>query len=64
MTTNNQNFVGLNAGNGLRNRSIENKAVIVSEGEKNVWPGITERKVKPIVYKYFPLSEAVGHTAS
>ncbi|KAL1289278.1 hypothetical protein HN51_057773 [Arachis hypogaea] len=45
-------------GAGLRNRSIENKAVIVSEVEKNVWPAIAEGKVKPVVYKHFPLSEA------
>ncbi|KAL6334256.1 hypothetical protein AAG906_013218 [Vitis piasezkii] len=37
---------------GLRNRSLENKAVIVSEAEKNVWPAITG------AYKYFPLTEA------
>ncbi|WOL18810.1 quinone oxidoreductase PIG3 [Canna indica] len=43
---------------GLRNRSIENKAQIVSEVEKHVWPAIAAGKVKPIVYKSFPLSEA------
>ncbi|KAL2341946.1 hypothetical protein Fmac_009886 [Flemingia macrophylla] len=43
---------------GLRNRSPENKAVIVSEVEKNVWPAIGEGKVKPVVYKSFPLSDA------
>ncbi|KAK7302707.1 hypothetical protein RJT34_13603 [Clitoria ternatea] len=45
-------------GAGLRNRSVENKAVIISEVEKNVWPAIAEGKVKPVVYKTFPLSEA------
>lgn len=45
-------------GAGLRNRTVENKAVIVSEVEKNVWPAIAEGKVKPVVYKSFPLSEA------
>ncbi|XP_027356793.1 quinone oxidoreductase PIG3 isoform X1 [Abrus precatorius] len=43
---------------GLRNRTPENKAVIISEVEKNVWPAIAEGKVKPVVYKTFPLSEA------
>ncbi|KAK6917484.1 Alcohol dehydrogenase-like, C-terminal [Dillenia turbinata] len=43
---------------GLRSRSPENKAEIVSEVEKNVWPAIAAGKVKPIVHKYFPLSEA------
>ncbi|KAK7246581.1 hypothetical protein RIF29_41450 [Crotalaria pallida] len=45
-------------GASLRNRSHENKAVIISEVEKNVWPAIAEGKVKPVVYKSFPLSEA------
>ncbi|XXG70452.1 hypothetical protein AAC387_Pa06g3211 [Persea americana] len=30
----------------------------VSEVEKNVWPVIVAGKVKPMVYKSFPLSEA------
>ncbi|KAJ9563198.1 hypothetical protein OSB04_008358 [Centaurea solstitialis] len=49
-------------GAGLRTRSLEKKAEIVSEVEKNVWPAIAEGKVKPVVYKYLPLSEAgEGH---
>lgn len=43
---------------GLRNRSLENKAAIISEVEKNVWPAIAEGKVKPVVYKSYPLAEA------
>ncbi|XP_058073218.1 uncharacterized protein LOC131221931 [Magnolia sinica] len=43
---------------GLRSRSLENKAVIVSEVEKNVWPAIAAGKVKPVVYKSFPLAKA------
>lgn len=43
---------------GLRNRSAENKAQIVSEVEKKVWPAIAEGKVKPVIYKYFAFSEA------
>ncbi|KAJ4975586.1 hypothetical protein NE237_000692 [Protea cynaroides] len=43
---------------GLRNRSPEKKAEIVSEVEKNVWPAITAGKVKPVVYKTMPLDEA------
>ncbi|BFG38079.1 hypothetical protein CerSpe_243570 [Prunus speciosa] len=42
----------------LRYRSPENKAAIVREVENNVWPAIVAGKVKPVVYKYFPLSEA------
>ncbi|CAI9087579.1 OLC1v1021686C1 [Oldenlandia corymbosa var. corymbosa] len=43
---------------GLRSRTKENKAEIVSEVEKKVWPAITAGKVKPVVYKYLPLGEA------
>ncbi|KAJ4831390.1 hypothetical protein Tsubulata_020407 [Turnera subulata] len=47
---------------GLRTRTLENKAAIVSEVEKHVWPAVAAGKVKPIVYKCFPLSEvAEGH---
>ncbi|XVE51263.1 hypothetical protein DITRI_Ditri02bG0025900 [Diplodiscus trichospermus] len=42
----------------LRTRSLEEKAAIVSEVEKNVWPAIISGKVKPVVYKRFPLGEA------
>ncbi|GFQ06353.1 quinone oxidoreductase pig3 [Phtheirospermum japonicum] len=41
----------------LRNRSPENKAEIVSEVEKNVWPAIAAGKIKPVVYKSLPLAE-------
>ncbi|KAM5550139.1 hypothetical protein ABKV19_001203 [Rosa sericea] len=43
---------------GLQYRSPENKAVIVREVEENVWPAIVADKVKTVVYKRFPLSEA------
>eukprot|EP00267_Zea_mays_P054623 XP_020407875.1 uncharacterized protein LOC103655800 [Zea mays] len=43
---------------GLRNRSLANKAEIVSEVEKNVWPAVAAGKVKPVIYKTFPLCEA------
>ncbi|MBA0840157.1 hypothetical protein Goarm_002759 [Gossypium armourianum] len=45
-------------GAALRPRSTENKAMVVSEVEKNVWPAVAAGKVKPIIYKSFPLSEA------
>ena len=32
--------------------------MIVSEVEKNVWPAIVAGRVKPVIYKYFPLSDA------
>ncbi|KAG8385615.1 hypothetical protein BUALT_Bualt03G0063500 [Buddleja alternifolia] len=43
---------------GLRGRTTENKALIVSEVEKNVWPAIAAGRVKPVLYKSFPLEEA------
>lgn len=54
--------MALNTAARLRFRSAENKAEIIREVEKNVWPAIAAGKVKPVVYKYFPLSEAsVAH---
>ncbi|KAF7086728.1 hypothetical protein CFC21_089991 [Triticum aestivum] len=43
---------------GLRSRSLANKAQIVSEVERNVWPAVASGKVKPVVYRTLPLSEA------
>ncbi|PRQ28780.1 putative NADPH:quinone reductase [Rosa chinensis] len=43
---------------GLRVRSPQNKAVIIREVEDHVWPAIVAGKVKPVIYKHFPLSEA------
>jgi NADPH:quinone reductase-like Zn-dependent oxidoreductase len=55
-------LVIMHAAAGLRTRTLENKAEIVSEVEKNVWPAIVAGKGKPVVYKYLPLSEAAeGH---
>ncbi|XP_061363046.1 uncharacterized protein LOC133306700 isoform X2 [Gastrolobium bilobum] len=44
----------------LRFRSPEKKAEIIREVEKHVWPAVAAGKVKPVVYKYFPLSEAAA----
>ncbi|KAE7995589.1 hypothetical protein FH972_000369 [Carpinus fangiana] len=43
---------------GLRHRIPENKAAIVAQVEKVVWPAIVGGKVKPVVHKSFPFSEA------
>ncbi|ONM32784.1 hypothetical protein ZEAMMB73_Zm00001d041284 [Zea mays] len=43
---------------GLRNRCISNKAEIVSEVEKNVWPDVAVGKVKSVIYTTFLLCEA------
>ncbi|CAH8272388.1 unnamed protein product, partial [Arabidopsis lyrata] len=42
----------------LRQKSIENKVVVVAEVEKNVWPAIKAGKVKPVIHKYLPLPQA------
>uniref|UniRef100_A0ACD5ZFB5 Uncharacterized protein n=1 Tax=Avena sativa TaxID=4498 RepID=A0ACD5ZFB5_AVESA len=44
---------------GLRGRNLANKARIISEVEKSVWPAIVSGKVKPVIYKTLPLSDAV-----
>lgn len=48
----------MNAAAALRTRSVEEKAGIVKEVEKNVWPAIMSGKVKPVVHQRFPLGEA------
>ena len=45
-------------GSTLRNRSIEFKAALASEVEKNVWPIIEQGKFKPVIFKEFPLAKA------
>lgn len=45
-------------GAALRPRTTENKAVVVAEVEKNVWPAIEAGKVKPVIYKYLILAQA------
>lgn len=45
-------------GAGLRGRSLEKKRQIVDEVRAHVWPAVESGKVKPVVYKTFPLAEA------
>ena len=45
-------------GSTLRSRAPEMKAYILSELVKNVFPKIEEGKIKPTVYKTFPITEA------
>lgn len=45
-------------GSTLRSRAPEMKAHILSELVKNVFPKIEEGKIKPTVYKTFPITEA------
>lgn len=45
-------------GSTLRNRDPEFKAQLAAEIEKNVWPLLESKKIKPVIYKVFPLAEA------
>ena len=45
-------------GSTLRARSAEAKAEIAAAVEKNVWPLINEGRVKPFIFRTFPLDEA------
>ena len=47
-------------GSTLRARPIADKAAIARAVEENVWPLIAAGKVKPIIYKTFPLREAAA----
>ena len=47
-------------GSGLRPRPVEEKAAIARAVEENVWPLIAAGKVKPVIYKTFPLREAAA----
>ncbi|HJA93496.1 MAG TPA: NAD(P)H-quinone oxidoreductase [Candidatus Eisenbergiella merdipullorum] len=45
-------------GSMLRNRTPEFKAYLLSELVKNVWPKIEEGKIRPTIYKVFPIQKA------
>jgi NADPH2:quinone reductase len=47
-------------GSGLRPRPVADKAAIARAVEENVWPLIASGKVKPVIYKTFPLREAAA----
>ena len=47
-------------GSGLRPRPVHEKAAIARGVETNVWPLIAAGKVKPVIYKTFPLREAAA----
>ena len=46
-------------GSTLRPRSNEFKADIARNLQKHIWPLIDEGKIKPVIYKVFPLEEAM-----
>jgi NADPH2:quinone reductase len=45
-------------GSTLRARTVGEKAAIARAVEDKVWPLIAARKVKPVIYKTFPLTQA------
>ncbi|GEO08584.1 NAD(P)H-quinone oxidoreductase [Segetibacter aerophilus] len=45
-------------GSTLRNREPEFKTQLAAEIEKNVWPLIESKKLRPVIYKQFPLENA------
>ena len=47
-------------GSTLRARSVADKAAIARAIEANVWPLIAAGKVKPVIYRTFPLREAAA----
>jgi NADPH:quinone reductase len=47
------------SGSTLRPRSLDFKAAIVASLREHIWPLIEAGKIKPVVYKVFPLEEAV-----
>src|SRR5437762_2697004 len=47
-------------GSGLRPRPVHEKAAIARAVEENVWPLIAAGKVKPVIYRTFPLREAAS----
>ena len=51
-------------GSTLRARSVEEKTVLAQSIHKTVWPWIEAGKVKPVIYKTFPLAQAAqAHAA-
>ena len=47
-------------GSTLRPRSVEEKGAIAADLRREVWPLIEEGRVKPVVYRTFPLDEAAA----
>ncbi|WP_408245701.1 zinc-binding dehydrogenase [Paraburkholderia xenovorans] len=44
----------------LRSRTAADKATIINELERQIWPHIESGKIKPVVYKTFALADARG----
>jgi NADPH2:quinone reductase len=50
-------------GSTLRPRTVEQKAEIAADLKRHVWPLYENGRIKPVLFKTFPLAEAKGaHT--
>jgi NADPH2:quinone reductase len=47
-------------GSALRSRTDEFKSSIAAELRRKVWPLIEAKKIRPVIFKVFPLAEAAG----
>lgn len=47
-------------GSALRPRTVEEKAAIASGLEREVWPLLGEGRIRPVVYRTFPLTETAA----
>jgi NADPH2:quinone reductase len=47
-------------GSALRPRTDEYKSAIAAELRQKVWPLIEAKKIRPVIFKVFPLAEAAG----
>lgn len=47
-------------GSTLRSRTDEFKSTIAAELRQKVWPLIEAKKIRPVIFKVFPLTEAAG----
>lgn len=45
-------------GSMLRSRDVDFKTAIAEKLEENIWPLLLSGKIKPVIYKVFPASEA------
>jgi NADPH2:quinone reductase len=47
-------------GSTLRSRPVAEKAAIAQALEKDVWPHLAAGRVKPVIFKTFPLADAAA----
>ena len=44
----------------LRPRSVEFKSAVAAALRQKVWPLIEAKKIRPVIFKVFPLADAAG----